>query len=737
MLLVVKNCSEYTEYRSTTPEHADSSTPEGSVKMLKIFCFFRSRVGPSFTGPSSYSVLYASFDLKFSVVGRHLTSTRTRGYSVLTILLLFLECEFVDISRPQLKQQKTRQQNTALALNKQSPRLNYYDGNIMDHPDDHAEAAPAQVLGDEHQNRSDHGLHGEDTSLRLTGQEQNYAANNDIIISITDALEAQESLRTLGEVMLHQDTVLRLTGNGEEQDRKRKPTQEKDCGNDSIDIVTNTLGERESPLALQNYFPRAIMQGSLPEIASNDVTVALPRTGLEQNYAANNGIINSITDALEAQESLRTLGEVMLHQDTVLRLTGNGEEQYRKCEPTQEKDCGNDSIDIVANTLGEQESPLELQIFFSSQSVLEDSEGSLPEIANDTTECLDGRIGCGILEKESPELLPLTQTQRVSISPAQIGPSLVAGYPGAVAVAGFGMPPEQPDAFSIVSFELTDSADQHETPLFNATLVEESSAALIFAHATAMDAEADENVLLQRLHSVMRQQLNAEAKEYSHRWRQIVLKAMVAVIVVSSIAVIVMAATGVFAPPYEERPTEVPSMVPSLSPAPSATLLTFLAERSFDGGKALATVGSAQQRAGEWLEGELSLLGQSAGVEYNYRLVQTYALATLYYATSGNEWDTTRSWLLGIDSCTAGWIGLFCNMDGEVTSFKIPNKFSNGEIFPEKNFSTTEKSFLIPAEIGLISTLGTWKAATHSRNMQYRSRRCFSSCYSLCTSVAI
>jgi hypothetical protein len=500
----------------------------------------------------------------------------------------------------------------------------------MDHPDDHAEAAPAQVLGDEHQDRSDHGLHGEDISLRLTGQEQTYAANNDIINSITDAMEAQESRCILGEVMLHQATLLRLTGNGEEEDRKREPTQEKDCGNhDSIHIVTHTLGELESPLALQYYLSSAIMQednvGRLPETASN------------------NGTVGSLDDAIRD----------------------------------------------------------------------------------------------AILEKVSPELLPTTEIQSVSMTPAPLGPASVPSYPGAIAVAGFGMPPEQPDTFSTESVEVTDSAEQHETPRFNATLVEESSAALMFAHATAVDAEADENALLQRLHSDIQKRLDAEAKEYSHWWRRPALKAMMAVIVVSSVAVIVMAATGVFAPPYEERPTKVPSMVPSLSPAPSATLLTFLAERSIDGGEALATVGSPQQRAGIWLEGELSLLERRESVEYNYRLVQTYALATLYYATSGNEWDTTRSWLFGIDSCTASWIGLFCNKEGEVTTLIMPNKLNNGPTYIENNVSIPEKSFLIPAEIGLISTLGTWKAATHSRNVQYRSRCYFCSCSSLCTSVAI
>ncbi len=111
-----------------------------------------------------------------------------------------------------------------------------------------------------------------------------------------------------------------------------------------------------------------------------------------------------------------------------------------------------------------------------------------------------------------------------------------------------------------------------------------------------------------------------------------------------------------------------PSSSPSPSASPSTSLFGFLAAHSFDRGYALSTPGSPQQKAMDWL---LSGPGLSA---FNYKLLQNYVLATLYYATfSGTRTisdTTTSSWLTNYTGFCI-WQGVVCNGDGEITSLQL------------------------------------------------------------------
>ena len=98
----------------------------------------------------------------------------------------------------------------------------------------------------------------------------------------------------------------------------------------------------------------------------------------------------------------------------------------------------------------------------------------------------------------------------------------------------------------------------------------------------------------------------------------------------STSAVISFVSLVSLSPSLSLAPSETPLFIPSSSP--SSSLLGFLVENSFDNGTALDIPGSPQQQAINWL------LNESGLVAMDYHLLQTYALVTLYFATSGNQW---------------------------------------------------------------------------------------------------
>jgi hypothetical protein len=153
------------------------------------------------------------------------------------------------------------------------------------------------------------------------------------------------------------------------------------------------------------------------------------------------------------------------------------------------------------------------------------------------------------------------------------------------------------------------------------------------------------------------------------------------------------------------NPTLVPtSYVPdnqTLAPTfviPSTPLYLFLSNNSFDNGVALLTNGTPQQQAMVWLESE-----QGPGeIMYTAGLLQIYALVTLYYATSGDQWFNSGSlWLLSTDNY-CDWFGLKCDANrSQVISIDLTNNTLMG---------------FIPPEIGLLSTLGKLTYPARDKN---------------------
>ena len=225
---------------------------------------------------------------------------------------------------------------------------------------------------------------------------------------------------------------------------------------------------------------------------------------------------------------------------------------------------------------------------------------------------------------------------------------------------------------------------QQET--VNATLVDEIEtfmpATIMTATVTAIDTEA-------------------EAKAQRHRG---MINIMVSCAFTSLVAIVAVVLAVVLTQNNKpNNPTLVPtSYVPdnqTLAPTfviPSTPLYLFLSNNSFDNGVALLTNGTPQQQAMVWLESEKG----TSEIMNDTELLQIYALVTLYYATSGDQWLNRGSndqvsgrsfWLLSIDNY-CDWFGLKCDANrSQVISMNLTNNTLMG---------------FIPPEIGRLSSLG-------------------------------
>ena len=133
-------------------------------------------------------------------------------------------------------------------------------------------------------------------------------------------------------------------------------------------------------------------------------------------------------------------------------------------------------------------------------------------------------------------------------------------------------------------------------------------------------------------------------------------------------------------------PTTIPSSMPT-----SYSLLDFLVENSFDSGEALNDTLSPQHKAYIWLRKNYFL------AEYSeQQRLQRYAMATLYYATNGDQWLLNDLWLSDRSECT--WFGKTgarrqCNKEGGMVHLELDLNNLGGSL---------------PAELGLLSsTLNT------------------------------
>jgi len=108
--------------------------------------------------------------------------------------------------------------------------------------------------------------------------------------------------------------------------------------------------------------------------------------------------------------------------------------------------------------------------------------------------------------------------------------------------------------------------------------------------------------------------------------------------VVAIVLVIVGIVLGVILP-SKSSTTSAPATA-------SQDLIDMLSTISLDGGSALQTPSTPQNKALNWLAGNANL------DEYTEeRKIQRYVLATLYYSTNGDDWYNNDGWLTDSDEC--------------------------------------------------------------------------------------
>ena len=127
---------------------------------------------------------------------------------------------------------------------------------------------------------------------------------------------------------------------------------------------------------------------------------------------------------------------------------------------------------------------------------------------------------------------------------------------------------------------------------------------------------------------------------------------------------------------------------PTLSQEDLRDLLGFV---SSDGGDALQTDSTPQNMAFTWLVVNNTNLGV-----YTYeKIIQRYALATLYFSTNGDSWEHNKFWMDNGEECgrwQTGYIEtVICTAAGALIDLDLSENYLNGTL---------------PPEIGLLSSLG-------------------------------
>lgn len=141
---------------------------------------------------------------------------------------------------------------------------------------------------------------------------------------------------------------------------------------------------------------------------------------------------------------------------------------------------------------------------------------------------------------------------------------------------------------------------------------------------------------------------------------------------------------------------------------PVDKVIEILSSVSSDKGVSLQTTGTPQNLALNWLTNDTF-----QGYHTDEKLLQRYALATLYFATNGESWFNNTMWLDSGDECDRWWQligGLSCESPtGGLTSLGLPKNNLSGSLPPEvfiltslEGLSLSQNDFrsTIPSEIG-------------------------------------
>lgn len=145
----------------------------------------------------------------------------------------------------------------------------------------------------------------------------------------------------------------------------------------------------------------------------------------------------------------------------------------------------------------------------------------------------------------------------------------------------------------------------------------------------------------------------------------------------------------------EDGPTKAPSPTATFFPGPAQNpstptstidedeLVEFLSAISSDNGEALKDSTSPQYAAMQWL-----LTSANIGVYKDSTLIQRYALASLYYATGGEQWLDSSSWLTDVSECewySSSDMGSICDVDENLLELNLRGNSLTGSLPPELN----------------------------------------------------
>jgi hypothetical protein len=123
---------------------------------------------------------------------------------------------------------------------------------------------------------------------------------------------------------------------------------------------------------------------------------------------------------------------------------------------------------------------------------------------------------------------------------------------------------------------------------------------------------------------------------------------------------------------------------------------------SSDGGTALQTPSTPQNMAFNWLAANNTDLGTYA----NEKIIQRYALATLYFSTNGESWDTNAFWLDNGEEC-GKWQDysddgtVSCTDAGAVIHLDFTGNNVNGALPPEIGLLSSIRKFVIEERMTL------------------------------------
>eukprot|EP00980_Cylindrotheca_fusiformis_P014029 scaffold3670_cov124-Cylindrotheca_fusiformis.AAC.5 len=123
-------------------------------------------------------------------------------------------------------------------------------------------------------------------------------------------------------------------------------------------------------------------------------------------------------------------------------------------------------------------------------------------------------------------------------------------------------------------------------------------------------------------------------------------------------------------------PTDLPT---TPDPVPQDLLFRLLASSSSDGGESLMDRRTPQFSAMEWLRTPQG----NQGVYNDAVFLQRYALATIYFATDGNNWNSNEGWLTTSNECDWFFSSTNrspCDSNGRIVELNLENNGLQGSI---------------------------------------------------------